>query len=88
MPGADLSRTVGWFTTVFPVRLDVGDVDLDEVFGAGPAAGTVLKSVKEQLLAVPGKGLGYGLLRHLNEETAAVLAPYSTGQIAFNYLGR
>ncbi|MER5779990.1 amino acid adenylation domain-containing protein, partial [Streptomyces sp. NPDC002039] len=88
VPGADLSRTVGWFTTVFPVRLDVGDVDLDEVFEGGPAAGAVLKAVKEQLLAVPGKGLGYGLLRHLNEETAAVLAPHPTGQIAFNYLGR
>ncbi|WP_159041495.1 condensation domain-containing protein, partial [Streptomyces sp. WM4235] len=36
VPGADLSRTVGWFTTVFPVRLDVGDVDLDEVFEGGP----------------------------------------------------
>ncbi|SES49933.1 non-ribosomal peptide synthase domain TIGR01720/amino acid adenylation domain-containing protein, partial [Streptomyces sp. yr375] len=88
VPGADLSRTVGWFTSMFPVRLDVGGADLDEAFAGGPAAGTVIKAVKEQLLAIPDKGLGYGLLRYLNDETGAVLAPHSTGQIAFNYLGR
>ncbi|MFE6158654.1 amino acid adenylation domain-containing protein [Streptomyces sp. NPDC056486] len=86
--GADLSRTVGWFTSAFPVRLDVGEVDLDEAFAGGSAAGAVVKSVKEQLLAIPDKGLGYGLLRYLNDETGAVLASRSTGQIAFNYLGR
>ncbi|WP_064273319.1 non-ribosomal peptide synthetase [Streptomyces sp. RTd22] len=88
VPGADLSRTVGWFTSVFPVRLDVAGVDVDEAFAGGPAAGVAVKAVKEQLLAIPDKGLGYGLLRYLNEETGAELAPYSTGQIAFNYLGR
>ncbi|MBK6016196.1 non-ribosomal peptide synthetase [Streptomyces sp. MBT53] len=88
VPGADLSRTVGWFTSAFPVRLDVAGVDLDEAFAGGPAAGVVVKAVKEQLLGIPDKGLGYGLLRYLNDETGAVLAPYATGQIAFNYLGR
>ena len=41
---------------------------------AGAALGRALKTIKEQLRAVPGKGLGYGLLRYLNGETAAALA--------------
>nr|WP_241265818.1 non-ribosomal peptide synthetase [Streptomyces boncukensis] len=88
VPGADLSRTVGWFTSMFPVRLDVGEADLDEAFAGGPAVGAVVKAVKEQLLAIPDKGLGYGLLRHLNPVTGGELATHSSGQISFNYLGR
>ncbi|WP_285914017.1 non-ribosomal peptide synthetase [Actinomadura opuntiae] len=87
-PGAELSRTVGWFATLFPVRLDVGGIDLGEALRGGPAAGRAIKAVKEQLAAVPDKGIGYGLLRHLNPETGPVLAEHPTGQIAFNYLGR
>ncbi|MFE2179018.1 amino acid adenylation domain-containing protein [Streptomyces sp. NPDC059455] len=87
-PGTDLSRTAGWFSSVFPVRLDLAGVDVAEAFTGGPAAGAAVKAVKEQLRAVPGKGLGYGLLRYLNEETAADLRPYPLGQIGFNYLGR
>ncbi|MEU5646727.1 amino acid adenylation domain-containing protein [Streptomyces milbemycinicus] len=87
-PGADLSRTIGWFTSAFPARLDVAGVDLEEAFASGPAAGAVIKAVKEQLLALPDKGIGYGLLRHLNPETAAVLKQHGSGQISFNYLGR
>ncbi|TQC40107.1 amino acid adenylation domain-containing protein, partial [Rhodococcus sp. WS4] len=86
--GADLSRTVGWFTSAFPVRLDIGDVDVDEAFAGGAAVGRVVKAVKEQLLAIPDKGVGYGLLRYLNDETAALLAGFSSGQVSFNYLGR
>ncbi|MGV9856729.1 amino acid adenylation domain-containing protein, partial [Streptomyces sp. NPDC003442] len=88
VPGADLSRTVGWFTSVFPVRLDLTGVDLDEAFAGGPGAAAAVKAVKEQLRALPDKGMGYGLLRYLNPETAEVLQRYSTGQIGFNYLGR
>ncbi|MGA4844667.1 condensation domain-containing protein, partial [Streptomyces sp. G45] len=87
-PGADLSRTVGWFTSMFPVRLDVADVDIDDALNGGPAAGSAVKAVKEQLLSVPDKGIGYGLLRYLNPRTAAILRQYATGQVAFNYLGR
>ncbi|WP_157080006.1 condensation domain-containing protein, partial [Skermania pinensis] len=86
--GADLVRTVGWFTTMFPVRIDLAGVDLDEALAGGPAAGDAVKAVKEQLLAVPDKGIGYGLLRYLNPDTAAELAGYDDGQISFNYLGR
>ncbi|WP_425564008.1 amino acid adenylation domain-containing protein [Saccharothrix xinjiangensis] len=69
----DLSRTVGWFTTVFPVALDV------PTSGWGAA----LKSVKEQLRAVPRRGIGYGALRHL-----ARTAPACDPDVSFNYLGR
>ncbi|MGA4838434.1 amino acid adenylation domain-containing protein [Streptomyces sp. G45] len=88
VPGADLSRTVGWFTSVYPVRLDVGGCDLADAVAGGPAAGAAVKAVKEQLLAVPDKGIGYGLLRHLNAATADALAGRGDGQITFNYLGR
>ncbi|WP_326799788.1 amino acid adenylation domain-containing protein [Streptomyces sp. NBC_01808] len=84
----DPSQTVGWFTAVHPLRLDLRGIDLDEVRGGGPAAGELLKSVKEQAQAVPGDGLGHGLLRHLNPETAEVLAALPAPQVGFNYLGR
>jgi amino acid adenylation domain-containing protein/non-ribosomal peptide synthase protein (TIGR01720 family) len=86
--GVDLSRTVGWFTTLFPVRLDVGGIDVGEALAGGPAAGQALKKVKEQLRVVPDHGLGFGLLRYLNPKTAPVLAGLAAPQIAFNYLGR
>ncbi|MGW7084647.1 condensation domain-containing protein [Streptomyces sp. NPDC054871] len=86
--GVDLSRTVGWFTSVHPVRLDVGSVDVSQVVAGGAAAGALLKSVKEQVRAVPGDGLGFGLLRYLNPATAPVLAALPRPQIGFNYLGR
>jgi amino acid adenylation domain-containing protein/non-ribosomal peptide synthase protein (TIGR01720 family) len=86
--GADLSRTVGWFTSMFPVRLDPGPVDLQEVLQGGPAAGVALKRVKEQLRAIPGGGIGYGMLRYLNPDTGPVLAGLAVPQVCFNYLGR
>ena len=88
IPGANLGRTVGWFTAAFPVRLDLTGVDLDDAFAGGPAAGAAIKAVKEQLLSIPDKGVGYGLLRYLNNETAAVLREFAGGQVSFNYLGR
>ncbi|MEU4892907.1 non-ribosomal peptide synthase/polyketide synthase [Streptomyces sp. NPDC044780] len=72
----DLSRTVGWFTTRFPVALDLPD----------GGWGEVLKSVKEQMRAVPRRGLGYGVRRHLLG--GAGLADGPTAGISFNYLGR
>ncbi|MER0243351.1 amino acid adenylation domain-containing protein [Streptomyces sp. HSW2009] len=85
---ADLSRTVGWFTSLYPVRLDAGAVNLTEAFAAGPAAGDVVKRVKEQLRAVPDKGIGYGLVRHLGQTTPEQFTDLPTPQVAFNYLGR
>jgi nonribosomal peptide synthetase CepB len=84
--GLDLSRTVGWCTSAHPVRLTVGELDLDEVLAGGPDAGLLLKAVKEQARSVPGDGFGYGLLRHLDATTALADAP--PAQIGFTYLDR
>ncbi|MGF0253978.1 non-ribosomal peptide synthase/polyketide synthase, partial [Rhodococcus erythropolis] len=88
VPGADLSRTVGWFTAAFPVALDLAGIDIDDAFDAGVAAGAAIKAVKEQLLAAPDKGVGYGLLRYVNDDTRTELSKLSSGQVSFNYLGR
>ncbi|OXS36792.1 non-ribosomal peptide synthetase [Streptomyces sp. XY006] len=86
--GVDLSATVGWFTTLHPVALDPGPLDLGEALSGGTAAATALKRIKEQLRAVPDHGIGYGLLRHLDPATAAELAEHPEPQVVFNYLGR
>ncbi|MFI9508191.1 amino acid adenylation domain-containing protein [Nocardia sp. NPDC052566] len=85
--GADLSRTVGWFTTVHPARIDLGGIDIDAALTGGPEARRALQRIKEQLRALPDHGIGYGLLRYLNAETAALL-PASATEIGFRYLGR
>jgi amino acid adenylation domain-containing protein/non-ribosomal peptide synthase protein (TIGR01720 family) len=72
----DLSRTIGWFTTLCPVRLaSAPDAD----------AATRLRSVKETLQAIPRRGLGYGWLRHSGQNT---LPASVAAEISFNYLGR
>ncbi|WKX74151.1 amino acid adenylation domain-containing protein [Streptomyces sp. XD-27] len=76
--GVDLSRTVGWFTSLYPVRVEPGDA---------PPAGA-LKRVKEQLHALPDHGIGHGMLRHLDADAAAALSGRPAPQIGFNYLGR
>ncbi|MGW0538413.1 amino acid adenylation domain-containing protein, partial [Streptomyces sp. NPDC003032] len=86
--GADLSRTVGWFTNTYPVRLDTATVDRADAWAGGPAAGRLLKRVKEQLRGYPDHGMGYGMLRHLNPGTATVLEPLPRPEVGFNYLGR
>ncbi|MFG3207648.1 amino acid adenylation domain-containing protein [Streptomyces sp. NPDC048192] len=88
VPGAELSGTVGWFTAMYPVRLDVAGIDLADAFAGGTSVGTAVKTVKEQLRAVPDNGMGYGLLRHLNTRTAPALAALRRPQIGFNYLGK
>ncbi|MEU8894147.1 amino acid adenylation domain-containing protein [Streptomyces sp. NPDC048442] len=80
--GVDTSRTVGWFTSMFPVRLDAGEA------GNTGDPGRALKTVKEQLHALPDNGIGYGLLRRLNPDTSGVLAQLPSPQLGFNYLGR
>ncbi|MEV4258876.1 condensation domain-containing protein, partial [Spirillospora sp. NPDC049652] len=87
-PDMDLARTVGWFTDLHPVRLDPGPLDHAAVRAGGGAAGALVKRVKEQLRAVPSDGLGYGLLRHLNPRTAAVMARLPVPSLSFNYMGR
>ncbi|WP_030959230.1 non-ribosomal peptide synthetase [Streptomyces sp. NRRL S-378] len=77
----ELSRTVGWFTTLFPVTVDPGAAaDLT----APDYLATALKAVKEDLARVPRGGLSYGVLRHLADVRFDAPAP----QVLFNYLGR
>ncbi len=78
LSGLDLSRTVGWFTSLYPVRLTPAE-DLE----------ASLKAVKEQLRAVPQRGLGYGVLRHMGSpEVQAALSDRPWPAVTFNYLGR
>ena len=74
----DLSRTVGWFTAIAPVRLSASGGDLV----------TALKEVKERLRSAPDGGLGFGQLRYCNPRTTAALARLAGPQLLFNYLGR
>ncbi|MGW0003308.1 amino acid adenylation domain-containing protein [Nocardia grenadensis] len=77
-PGADPTRTVGRLASPYPVVLDIGG-------GSGePDTVTAVKAVKEQLRAVPGAGIGYGLLR---DRADATLRQTPAPQLSFGYLG-
>jgi amino acid adenylation domain-containing protein/non-ribosomal peptide synthase protein (TIGR01720 family) len=77
----DLSRTVGWFTTIFPVVLELKATD---------NLGNAIKSIKEQLRAVPKRGIGYGVLRYLSGDAEITTQLLATPQpeVSFNYLGQ
>ena len=75
----DLSRTVGWFTAIFPIYLHV-----DEPTNVGEA----LKTIKEQLRRIPNRGIGYGVLRYLRSEILASGPHQPQSEIRFNYLGQ
>ncbi|WP_235668843.1 condensation domain-containing protein, partial [Pseudomonas amygdali] len=74
----DITRTVGWFSNLYPVRLTPQATLADS-----------LMTIKEQLRAVPDKGIGYGALRYLGSESARqTLQALPLGSIVFNYLGQ
>jgi microcystin synthetase protein McyA len=77
----DVTRTVGWFTTIYPVRLRVRERS---------HAGEAIKEVKEQMRRVPRGGLGYGVLRYLSEEeeVRAKMEAVGGAEVLFNYLGQ
>ncbi|MEH2130688.1 MAG: amino acid adenylation domain-containing protein [Nostoc sp.] len=77
----DLSRTVGWFTTLFPVHLQLKEVD---------HPGEILKLIKEQLRRIPNRGIGYGLLRYLHQDHTirTKLQALPQAEVSFNYLGQ
>jgi amino acid adenylation domain-containing protein/non-ribosomal peptide synthase protein (TIGR01720 family) len=78
--GVNLSRTLGWFTSIFPVLLEVEEID---------HPGSALKSVKEQLRNVPQNGIGYGILRYLGDTaTCSQLQKLPQAGVSFNYLGQ
>ncbi|MEH2106011.1 amino acid adenylation domain-containing protein [Nostoc sp.] len=78
---ADISRTIGWFTSLFPIVLSV-----EETSNPGEA----LKMVKEQLRQIPNRGIGYGVLYYLNEDRkmTEVLRSLPKAEVIFNYLGQ
>ncbi|CPW44918.1 non-ribosomal peptide synthetase [Mycobacteroides abscessus] len=80
----DLSRTVGWFTTKYPVSLSVGGLSWKKIADGSADLGPIIKSAKEQLRALPDP-LTYGLLRYLNPDVD-LSGPEPA--IGFNYLGR
>jgi amino acid adenylation domain-containing protein/non-ribosomal peptide synthase protein (TIGR01720 family) len=80
-PGLDLTRSLGWFTSIYPVVLDTTGATGVEAR---------LSRVKEQLLAVPAHGVGYGVLRYLSPdaEVRRALEAQPEPGIIFNYLGQ
>jgi non-ribosomal peptide synthase protein (TIGR01720 family) len=81
LPDVDLSRTVGWFTTIFPVHLELKAIE---------NLGEVIESIKEQLRAIPNRGIGYGVLRYLSKdaEITSQLSSIPQAEVSFNYLGQ
>jgi non-ribosomal peptide synthase protein (TIGR01720 family) len=79
--GLDVSRTVGWFTAVYPVEIRLED---------SAELPRALKGVKDQLRAIPRNGIGYGLLRYLSPVPSVreALEKLPRPQICFNYLGQ
>jgi amino acid adenylation domain-containing protein/non-ribosomal peptide synthase protein (TIGR01720 family) len=77
----DVSRTVGWFTTIFPVLLTLEGIS---------HPGEALKAIKEQLRGVPNRGIGYGVLRYLSEDVqvSQQLQSLPQAEVRFNYLGQ
>ncbi len=78
--GVDISRTVGWFTTRFPVWLS--SIDPDPL--------SLLRQVEQRLRAVPNRGIGYGLLRYTCADPAIheQMAALAEAEVSFNYLGQ
>src|SRR5579875_2474896 len=74
----DVSRKIGWFTTIFPVLLELREAR---------EPGEILKSVKEQLRCIPKRGIGYGLLRYLKRHPF-IMEKLPQPEICFNYLGQ
>ncbi|MBC1189513.1 non-ribosomal peptide synthetase [Microcystis aeruginosa CS-558/01A06] len=77
----NLSRTVGWFTSIFPVFLTLENLH---------HPGECLKSIKEQLRQIPNRGFDYGIGYYLNSDLTiqSPLKNYPKAQVSFNYLGQ
>ncbi|MGE5343973.1 MAG: amino acid adenylation domain-containing protein [Candidatus Omnitrophota bacterium] len=80
MEGIDISRTVGWFTSIFPLIIDIS-YEHDR--------GRQIKEVKEAIRNIPNKGTGYGVLKYLTgKENKEDIEFKLTPQFGFNYLGQ
>jgi phthiocerol/phenolphthiocerol synthesis type-I polyketide synthase E len=79
-PEVDLRRTIGWFSTIYPIALPCVNL-------AGASAAQLLEEVSRTVKAVPHHGIGHGLLRYLHAPTAALLAAGAQADVFFTYLG-
>ncbi len=84
----DLARTVGWFTTQYPVRFDLDGLDLDAAARGGDALAELVARIHTTVASVPDHGTGFGLLSRLDPRTAAQLSGLPRPRVLFNYLGR
>lgn len=80
-PAVDLRRTIGWFSTLYPIALRCADL-------ASASAAQLLEEVSRTVKAVPHYGIGYGLLRYLHAPTAALLGAVGSPDILVSYLGQ
>ncbi|WP_324658739.1 amino acid adenylation domain-containing protein [Bacillus velezensis] len=80
MPELDISRTVGWFTSMYPVLIDLNT--------AGSELGTAVKTVKDTLGRIPDKGIGYGILKYMTPPEQKTIRFRQAPEISFNYLGQ
>jgi non-ribosomal peptide synthase protein (TIGR01720 family) len=81
LPNTDITRTIGWFTTLYPAQLHLS---------ASEQPGDDLKAIKEQVRQIPNRGMAYGLLRYLHPDIdlRGKLAERETAVLSFNYLGQ
>ena len=81
MGDTDISRTLGWFTSLYPVFLELG---------SAVSPGDAIKTIKEQLRQIPNKGIGFGILRYLSPQSSIKqqLTSLDKTYITFNYLGQ
>ncbi|BCE07341.1 non-ribosomal peptide synthetase [Bacillus paralicheniformis] len=75
LDGVDITRTIGWFTTVYPVFIDLGEEK---------EISQNIKMVKETLRKIPNKGIGYGVLKYMTEELQKI---QTQAPLSFNYFG-
>ena len=87
---ADLSRTVGWFTSLFPLVIDFGETveQCGEATFDHTDSAAALSTVKEALRSVPRRGIGYGILRYLCPGDVPEIPAAWEPEISFNYLGQ
>ncbi|MBE7163068.1 MAG: hypothetical protein INR72_17660, partial [Williamsia herbipolensis] len=83
----DLSRTVGWFTSMFPTYVDLGGRTAVDMLDAPAVAAEVVAATREAMAAHPDRGIGYGMLRYLDPEGRHRLGGFAEPQIVFNYIG-
>lgn len=81
----DVTRTIGWFTSIFPVCLRVPSLFQEK---DDSKWSELMLSIKQEMRKVPDKGIGYGVLRYLTNETTKKQLSNNKTLVLFNYLGQ